>query len=72
MNLLIFAIDKYMQNLKGNWLATADTAKREMKRRMKERYGNAKDALEELVNAPAGYQTIGERLSNLKIYLKSA
>jgi hypothetical protein len=43
-----------------------------MKRRMKERRGNAKDALEELVRVTAGCQTTDERLSKLKTYIRNS
>ena len=54
------------------WLATTDAAEREMKRSMKERRGNAKYALEELVRVTAGCQTTDERLSKLKTYFRNA
>ena len=50
------------------WLATTDARERDMKRRMKERFGNVKDAIEELVRVTAGCQTAADRLLALKTY----
>jgi len=52
------------------WLATTDADERDMKRRMKERFGNNRDSLEELVRVTADCQTVKERLSKLQIYFK--
>ena len=52
------------------WLATTDAGEREMKRRMKERFGNVRDAIEELVRITGGCQNINERLSILQSYFK--
>jgi len=52
------------------WLATTNADERDMKRRMKERFGNNRDALEELVRVTADCQTVKERLSKLRTYFK--
>jgi hypothetical protein len=50
------------------WLATTDAEERAMKRRMKERFGNIRAAIEELVRVTEGCQTVKERLSKLQTY----
>jgi len=50
------------------WLATTDAGERAMKRRMKERFGNVRDAIEEIVRVTDGCQNINDRLSTLQTY----
>ena len=50
------------------WLATTDAGEREMKRRMKERFGNVRAAIEELVRITADCRNIKERISTLQNY----
>jgi hypothetical protein len=50
------------------WLATTDAGEREMKRLMKERYGNVRDAIEELVRVTADCQSTKDRISTLQTY----
>ena len=50
------------------WLATTDAGERTMKKRMKERFGNVRDAITELVRVTEGCQSIGERVSRLETY----
>jgi type IV secretory pathway VirB4 component len=52
------------------WLATTDAGERAMKRRMKERFGNVRAAIEELVRVTEGCRNIGERLKTLQTYFE--
>jgi len=53
-----------------HWLATTDATERKMKRRMKERFGNNRDAIEELARVAEGCETTEERLSKLRTYFE--
>jgi len=50
------------------WLATTDAGERAMKRKMKERFGNVRDAIEELVRVTADCRNIKDRISTLQNY----
>ena len=50
------------------WLATTDAEERGMKRRMKERFGNVREAIEELVRVTADCRNIKDRITTLKTY----
>jgi len=52
------------------WLATTDAGERSMKRRMKERFGNVREAVEELVRVTRGCRTVEERLAKLRSYFE--
>lgn len=54
------------------WLAIPSDNEREMRRRMKERFGNIRAALGELVRVTAGCKTTTERLTALKRYFKNS
>jgi len=53
------------------WLATTDAGERDMKRRMKERFGNVRTAIEELVRVTADCRNINDRLTTLKTYFEA-
>jgi type IV secretory pathway VirB4 component len=50
------------------WLATTDAAERTMKRRMKERLGNVRAAIEELVRVAGNCRSVEDRIAKLKSY----
>jgi hypothetical protein len=50
------------------WLATTDAGERDMKRKMKERFGNVKDAIAELVRVTEDCQNIEQRITKLENY----
>jgi hypothetical protein len=50
------------------WLATSDAGERDMKRKMKERFGNVSTAIEELVRVTADCRNIKDRLKTLNHY----
>jgi len=52
------------------WLATTDAGERDMKRRMKERFGNVRDSIEELVRVTAGCNSIEQRILKLETYFE--
>ena len=52
------------------WLATTDAGERDMKRQMKDRFGNVKDAITELVRVTADCHSIEQRVNKLKNYFE--
>ena len=52
------------------WLATTDAGERAMKRQMKERFGNVREAIEELVRVTGNCQSIEQRLLKLQTYFR--
>ena len=52
------------------WLATTDAGERDMKRRMRERFGSVKDSISELVRVTADCNSIEQRLLKLKTYFE--
>jgi type IV secretory pathway VirB4 component len=52
------------------WLATTDAGERDMKRRMKDRFGNVRDAITELVRVTADCRSIEQRILKLKTYFE--
>jgi len=54
------------------WLATTDAGERDMKRRMKEHFGNIRDAIEELVFLTEGCHNIEQRILKLQKFFKES
>ena len=52
------------------WLATTDAGERDMKRRMKERCRNVRDAISELVRVTADCNSIEQRITKLTVYFE--
>ena len=53
------------------WLATTNADERDMKRQMKARFGNVKDAVTELVNVTKDCNSTEQRMTKLKTYFEA-